>query len=142
MGQSRAGRWWILGHDAGQTRGASPAGDDLTTHLFDMTTDNGLYVVAYGDYAPSIRLNVADELNATRDKFLQGLEAKLISSKTITLENRQGIEFTGESDQALLKSRVFIFGNRVHQIAVAVFKGNDDTENANRFFASFAFSKT
>ncbi|HEU5238683.1 MAG TPA: hypothetical protein VFU37_16245 [Pyrinomonadaceae bacterium] len=117
------------------------SGDELTTHSFGVTTDNGLYIVAYGDFAPSIRLNADEELIATRDRFMKRLDAKLISTKNISFEDRQGIEFTGENYQASFKSRVFIFGNRVHQIAVAVFNGKNDTENADRFFASFEFIK-
>ena len=116
-------------------------GDDLTTHLFRATTDNSLYLVAYGDYSPSTRLNVDDELAANRDRFLNGLNATLKTTKQLTIDGRKGIEFTGESEQASFRSRVFIFGTRFHQIAMAVFKGSDDTENAKRFFASFEFIK-
>jgi len=116
-------------------------GDDLTAHLFRVTTDNALYIVAYGDYAPSVNLKVDDELIANRDKFLQGLGAGLTSSKAISVERHHGLEFTAESDQAAFKSRIFIFGYRFHQITVAIFKGKEDTANANRFFASFEFTK-
>jgi hypothetical protein len=116
-------------------------GDDFTTHLFSVTTDNALYFVAYGDYAPSVRVNVDEELAANRDRFLNGLNATLTNTKQLTLAGRKGIEFTGENDQASFKSRVFIFGVRFHQIAVAVFKGKNDTENSNRFFASFELTK-
>lgn len=115
-------------------------GDDLTIHLFGLSTENALYIVAYGDYAPSVRVKIDDELAANRDKFLQGLEARLIESKQIKFEGREGLEFTGESDQASFRSRLFIFGTRVHQVAVAVLRGKDDTANANRFFESFHFS--
>jgi hypothetical protein len=90
---------------------------------------------------PAFDLNVDDELAANRDRFLQGLNATLKTTKQLTVDGRKGIEFTGESDQASFKSRVFIFGTRFHQMAIAVFKGNDDTESANRFFASFEFTK-
>src|SRR5712692_4384335 len=30
-------------------------GDDFTSHLFTVTTPNGIYLAGYGDYAPSIR---------------------------------------------------------------------------------------
>jgi len=116
-------------------------GDDFTTHLFSVTTDNALYIVAYGDYAPSVRVNVDEELAANRDRFLKGLNATLTTMKQLTLDGRKGIEFTGENDQASFKSRVFIFGIGFHQIAVAVFKGKNDTENSNRFFASFELTK-
>jgi len=116
-------------------------GDTITVHIFSLTTDNALFVAAYGDYAPSVKFNVDDELVANRDKFLTGLNAGLTSSKKITKDGRPGIEFTGESDQASFKSQVYIFGIRFHQIAVAVFKGKNDSENSNKFFDSFEFIK-
>lgn len=115
--------------------------DDFTADLFSVTTDNALYMVAYGDYAPSTQFNVDDELAANRDRFLKGVAANLTSTKPLTKDGRKGIEFTGENAQASFKSRVFIFGIRFHQIAVAVFKGKDDAENSKRFFASFEFAK-
>ena len=114
--------------------------DDLTAHLFTATTDNALYTVTYGDYAPSVRFNVDDELAANRDNFLKGVDASLKTTKPLTMHGRKGLEFTGESAQASFKSRVFIFGTRFYQIAVAVLRGKDDAENSNRFFASFEFS--
>jgi hypothetical protein len=116
-------------------------GDDLTTHLLSVTTDDALYLVAYGDYAPSVHFNVDDELIANRDRFLKGLDATLKTTRPLIIDGRKGIEFTGESAQASFKSRVFIFGTRFYQIAVAVFRGREDTENSNRFFASFEFAK-
>ena len=114
--------------------------NDFTMHLFTVATPNAIYLAGYGDYAPTIRLNVDGELAANRDNFAKGLNAKVTDSAKITLGGRPGLEFTAESDQASFKSRVYLLGNRVHQIAVAVFKGKDDTENANRFFASFTFA--
>jgi hypothetical protein len=116
-------------------------GDDLTVHLFSSTTENALYTVAYGDYAPSVRFNVDDELVTNRDNFLKRVDASLKSAKPLTMDGRQGLEFTGENAQASFKSRVFIFGTRFYQIAVAVFRGKDDAENSNRFFASFEFTR-
>jgi hypothetical protein len=115
-------------------------GDDLTVHLFTATTDNALYTVAYGDYAPSVRFNVDDELAANRDNFLKRVDASLKTTKPLTMDGRKGLEFIGENAQASFKSRVFIFGTRFYQIAVAVLRGKDDAQNSNRFFASFGFT--
>jgi hypothetical protein len=115
--------------------------DDFTSHLFTVATQNGIYLAGYGDYAPSIRLDVAGELVGNRDKFVKGLSATLTGSKNITLDGHPGLEFTAESDQAFFKSRIYLFGNRVHQIAVAVFKGKNDDQNVERFFSSFAFTR-
>jgi hypothetical protein len=115
-------------------------GHDFTLHLYTAVTPDAIYIAGYGDYAPSIHLNVTNELTANRDNFLKSVRAILTSSKSITLDDRQGIEFTAENDRASFKSRVYVFGNRVHQIAVAVFSGKDNTDNSNRFFDSLSFS--
>lgn len=114
--------------------------DEFTSHLFTVTTSNGVYLVEYGDYAPSIRLEADTALAANRDKVVKDLNATLTDSKKVILDGRPGLEFTAESDRALIESRLYLFGNRVHQVAVAVFKGRDDGANVNRFFSSFAFT--
>jgi hypothetical protein len=116
-------------------------GDELTVHLFSASTENALYTVAYGDYAPSVRFNVDDELGANRDNFLKRVDASLKTTKLLTMDGRKGLEFTGENAQASFKSQVFIFGTRFYQITVAVFRGKDEAENSNRFFASFELTR-
>ena len=116
--------------------------DNFTSHLFSVTTDEAVYLACYGDYAPSIKLSVDSELTSNRDNFLKGLNATLVASKQITLNDHPGLEFTGESEQASFKSHVYLSGNRVYQIAVAVFKGKADDDNVDRFFASFAFANS
>lgn len=117
-------------------------GDDFTSHLFSITTDSAIYLAGYGEYAPSIKLSADAELTSSRDKFLRGLNANLVSSKQITLDGRPGLEFTGESEQASFKSRVYLSGNRVYQVAAAVLSGKTDSGNVDRFFASFAFANS
>ncbi|SRR6266508_628766 len=117
-------------------------GAGFNSHLFTVATDKAIYLAAYGDYDPSIKLDVANELVTNRDNFLKTLDAKLTDSKEISMDGHTGLEFTGESNQASFKSRVYIFGNRVHQIGVAVFKGKDDAANVDRFFGSFSFTKS
>lgn len=116
--------------------------DDFTSHLFSITTDKAVYLAGYGEYAPSIKLSGEAELTANHDKFLRGLNATLLASKPISLDGRPGLEFTGESEQASFKSRVYLSGNRVYQVAVAVLSGKTDSDNVDRFFASFAFTKS
>jgi len=116
--------------------------DDFTSHLFSITTTKVVYLAGYGDYAPSIKLSADAELTSNRDKFLKGLNATLLASKQITLDGRPGLEFTGESQQASFKSRVYLSGNRVYQVAVAVLDGKTDSDNVDRFFASFALANS
>lgn len=113
--------------------------EDFVFHMFTLT-DRDIYLVGYGDYAPSIHLEVQSELKANRDNFLRALNAALTGSTSTELEGRPGIEFTGETEDRYFKSRVYCFGNRVYQIAVAFPKGEVDSAKIDRFFASFAFT--
>lgn len=115
--------------------------DDLTMHLFTLTTSDAIYLVGYGDYAPSLHIDVDEQLAANRDSFAKRLNVKVLDTRKITVEGHKGIEFIAESDQAWIKSRIFLFGTRVHQIAVATPTGRRDSEDAKRFLASFAFAK-
>jgi hypothetical protein len=112
--------------------------DDFTMHLFTFATESTIYLASYGDYAPSVRIDVDSLLAANRDNFAEGLNARVIASKSITMDGRPGLEFTAQNSEAWIKSRIFLFGNRVHQIAVAT--PNGETENARRFLSSFAFT--
>src|SRR5437763_15792389 len=116
--------------------------DDFTSHLFSIRTDKAIYLAGYGMYAPSIKLSADAELTANRDKFLKDLNASLLASKQITLDGRPGLEFTGESEQASFKSRMYLSGNRVYQAAVAVLSGKTDSANVDRFFDSFALTNS
>ena len=118
------------------------AESDYSSHTFIAKTTKTIFLVSYGDYAPSIRLDEAGELAANRDNFVRNLSAKLIESKDMTKDGRPGLEFTAESDMLTARCRVYLFGNRVFMIAAAVFKGNTDAENVERFVSSFAFTKS
>src|SRR5207244_12778253 len=117
-------------------------GEDFTSHLFTITTDKAIYLAAYGDYAPTIKLNVGGELVANRDNFLKALDAKLIDSKEISMDGHTGLEFTGESDHASFKSRVYLFGSRIHQIGVPVLKRKVAEANHDKFFGSVSLYKS
>src|SRR5262245_17902319 len=72
--------------------------DDLSLHLFTLTTPDDIYLVSYGDYAPGVRFEVDEQLEASRDGFLRAFNAKLLESKKIKMEGRPGIEFTAMTD--------------------------------------------
>jgi hypothetical protein len=114
--------------------------EEFTFHSFTVNGERAIYLASYGDYAPSIKLNSEAELLANRDNFLKGVNARLIESRRITLDGHAGLEFTAENENASFKSRIYLVGNRVLQLAVAVFRGQDDSDNVNRFFDSFTFS--
>src|SRR5437660_583010 len=117
-------------------------GEEVSWHIFSLTTDKTIYIVGYGDYPPDTRFNVDRELVTNRDKFLKGLGATLDTSKQIEAGGHRGLEFTGHDDKTEIKSRLYIFGNRIHQIATAVMGGENDSANVDRFFASFSFTNS
>jgi len=114
--------------------------EQFTVHTFATSDGAAVFVAVYVDYVPSMKINESAELAANRDNFLKGLDARLTSSKEIKLDGRAGLEFTGEDDRRLYKSRVYILGNRVHQIASATLKDDPAADKVDRFFASFAFT--
>jgi len=116
--------------------------ETYSSHSLSAVTPSTVYIVEYGDYAPSIHLDVPGELAANRDNFVKSVEGKLISSKEINLDGHPGLEFIAENSQASMKSRVYVIGNRVFTLAVAVLNGKSDAENVDRFFGSFAFVKS
>lgn len=114
--------------------------NDLTIHLFTLTIHDAIYMVSYGDYAPALQIEVEDQLNANRDSFARDLNAKIVDTRKIKMNGHPGIEFTAISDRATIKSRIYLFGNRVHQITIAALDAQTETEDAKRFFSSFTFT--
>jgi hypothetical protein len=107
-----------------------------TMHSFTVTAGRATYAASYSDYEPG-KLDPATALTANRDRFNKGLEASLISSREITLNGNNGIEFTSETPAANVKSQIFLVGNRLFQTVTFVFRDADETRNVNRFFESF-----
>ena len=113
--------------------------DAFTTHLFTVSAGKAVYLVGFGDYAASVKLDPQKELEANRDNFNKGLKATLLTSSAYNMDGRLGLEFTSETTSADLKSRVFIVGNRVIQLATLVAKGSNEQPNVDKFLDSFAF---
>lgn len=110
-----------------------------TMHAFIATVGRATYVTSYSDYEPG-KLDAKTALTANRDKFNKNFEATLISSGEITLNGHTGIEFVSETPAHNVKSRIFLVGNRMFQIATLVYKDVDETRNVDRFFQSFKFT--
>jgi hypothetical protein len=116
--------------------------EKITTHAYIAKLGRGVYMVSYSDYDSSVKFDPQTELEADRDNFNKVLKATLLTTKNITMDGRQGIEFTSETEVANIKSKVFVRGNRVFQQAVLIFKDSDQTKTVEAFFESFAFVTT
>lgn len=113
---------------------------NYTLHSFTTTMGRATYVATYSDYA-KVKFEPAAFLEANRDRFNKSLQAKLISSRDITVDGHAGLEFTSETPAANIKSQLFLIGNRMFQTATMVFKDQDQTKYVEKFFASFKFTK-
>ena len=108
-----------------------------TTHLFIVKDTTSVYLIGWVDYDPSFNFNRQAELEANRDNFVKGIEAKLISTRPTVIDGYSALEFTAETTDRIFKSRVYMVGRRPYQIVIGSPKGQDDSVKANRFFSSF-----
>jgi hypothetical protein len=99
-----------------------------------------VYLIGWVDYDPSFNFNRQAELEANRDNFVKGINAKLITTRPTMIDGYSAIEFTAETDDRVFKSRVYMVGRRPYQIVIGSPKGQDDSVNVNRFFNSFKVS--
>ncbi|PWT80763.1 MAG: hypothetical protein C5B44_04835 [Acidobacteria bacterium] len=121
--------------DQAETKSSSKG--PYTTHLFVARTAKGVFLVGWVDYDPSFNFGVQSELEANRDNFVKGVEATLLNSSRITLDGNPGLEFTAETPKTMFKSRVYIVGRRPYQLIAGTYKGQDNSDEVARFFASF-----
>jgi len=108
-----------------------------TTHLFIVKDTTSVYLIGWVDYDPSFNFNRQAELEANRDNFVNGIKARLLSTRPTVIDGYSAIEFTAETDDRVFKSRVYMVGRRPYQIVIGSPKNQDDTANVNRFFNSF-----
>ena len=110
-----------------------------TTHLF-ITRDkitNNVYLIGWVDYDPSFNFNKQSELAANRDNFVKGIEARLVSTRPLTIDGYQALEFVAETAEMIFKSRVYMVGRRPYQIVIGYPKDTENPLTTNRFFNSF-----
>jgi hypothetical protein len=108
-----------------------------TTHLFIVRDTQNVYLIGWVDYDPSFNFNKQSELDANRDNFVKGVKATLTSSRSLTLDGFQALEFSAETADRIFRSRVYMVGRRPYQIVIGVPKENEDPVLVNRFFNSF-----
>jgi len=111
-----------------------------TTHLFIVRDTQSVYLIGWVDYDPSFNFNRQAELEANRDNFVKGINAKLLSTRPTVINGYSAIEFTAETADRTFKSRVFLVGRRPYQIVIGSPKGFDDAAITDRFFNSFRVS--
>lgn len=111
-----------------------------TTHLITLRGQRNVFLIGWVDYDPSFNFNRQTELEANRDNFVKGLNARLVETRSATIDGYQAIEFTAENVNRIFKSRVYMVGRRPYQIVIGSPRGIDDSANVDRFFSSFKVS--
>jgi hypothetical protein len=108
-----------------------------TTHLFMVRHEANVFLIGYVDYDPSFNFNRQMELAANRDNFVRDLKATLVSTRPVTIDGYQVIEFVAETAERTFKSRVYMVGRRPYQIVIGYPKDQEDQPTIDRFFNSF-----
>jgi hypothetical protein len=111
-----------------------------TTHLFVVRDTTSVYLIGWVDYDPSFNFNRQAELEANRDNFVKGINAKLLTDRPTVINGYSGLEFTAETEDRVFKSRVFLVGRRPYQLVIGSPKDMDDTAISSKFFNSFKVS--
>jgi len=136
---SDQGRFSVLLPEAPSDKAETQDSDHgpYTTHLFIVRDAVSVYLVGWVDYDPSFNFNRQAELEANRDNFVKGIQAKLISTRATVFDGYSALEFVAETEDRVFTSRVYMVGRRPYQIVIGSPKDQDDTVTRNRFFNSF-----
>jgi hypothetical protein len=108
------------------------------TYFYTVDLPDSLFLAGWGHYAPSFKFDNQTELDANRDNFVKGIEAKLDSHRAITFRGAPGLEFDFSKQGALFgRGRVYIIDGKPYQL-VAMHRGTAlDVARVNRFLDSF-----
>lgn len=114
---------------------------EYTSHLFMSKVDGVIYIFGWVDYRPGLKLNVEGEINANRDNFLKGVEARLVSERKIEIDGNPGVEFVGASAGHNFKTRAYLVGARPYMLATAWLKDQPEPPGVATFLYSFRLEK-
>ncbi len=115
-----------------------------TTFMFTASAP-GVYASIAGGTDYNFTVDAERELLASRDNFVKGLSAKLVSSRRFDFQSADGklpaISFSLESEVWLGKAIIIVKGNRGYMAAFVYQKGRGYAGAANKFLASFEITK-
>ena len=113
-----------------------------TTNLSIYQTEHGWFGVTWTVYPPTMKIEIQTELDATRDNFIKAVNGTLLDENKVFQNGVAGTEFTVESQNSMLTSRIFVVGSRTYQLAVAFPKGENHAQDIDQFLSSFQLVKT
>ncbi|HEY9295124.1 MAG TPA: hypothetical protein VIQ31_01890 [Phormidium sp.] len=111
--------------------------DGSTEHSFSLTSDNSAFLVHYSDIPDMEKLSkeeVTQLLDAAPNDFAQGANAKLITTKSVSLNGHPGKEFEFTVSEGVKgKGRVYLVKQRLY-IVVGM---TTQPDNVQKFLDSF-----
>ena len=136
---SESGRFSVVMPDTptDKTESTQSEHGPYTTHLFIVKDTTSVYLIGWVDYDPEFNFNRQSEMEANRDNFVKGINARLLNTRALTIDGYPALEFSAETADRIFKSRVYMVGRRPYQIVIGSPKDLDDSANLNRFFNSF-----
>lgn len=118
----------------------TPAGD-IDVHTFVFEQKEVAYSIIYSDF-PDALIAARDTekmLDGARDGAISSVKGTLKAETKITLEEFPGREVKIEAPDGkhTVISRVYLVGNRLYQVAVAMPKEDPSSDDVAKFFSSF-----
>jgi hypothetical protein len=111
--------------------------DGSTDHSFSLTSDDSAFLIHYSDIPEMEKLSqaeVAKLLDNAPNDFTQGANAKLLRTKTVTIDGHPGKEFEFTLKEGINgKGRVYLVKERLY-IVVGM---TTQPDNVQRFLDSF-----
>lgn len=111
---------------------------------FTAETEQSAYVVAYTDYPPEIveQSNPQELLDSSRDGAVTNIGGTLVREKEIDLKGNPGRSLlinanTDEGDATMVRSDIYLVGNRLYQVLVVAPEPIMREGSADRFLQSF-----
>jgi hypothetical protein len=111
----------------------------IEIHMFSAEQGQQAWMVGYSDYPPEI-VEASDAeglLGASRDGAVSNVNGELVSDAPVSLNEHPGREFTASAQGLSLRARIFLVENRLYQIMAVVPKGQENSEEVDRFLQSF-----
>lgn len=136
---SEPGRFTVLlpGTPTDKTETVDSEPGPYTTHLYRLRDQGKVYLIAWVDYDPQFKFHGQSELEANRDWFVRDMNATLMNTRSLRLDEYQALEFRADTVEKTYFSRVYIVGRRPYQITIGYPKGEDDRITVDKFFNSF-----
>ncbi|HKS10870.1 MAG TPA: hypothetical protein VJS13_15075 [Pyrinomonadaceae bacterium] len=136
---SEPGRFTVLlpGTPVDKTETVESEPGPYISHLYRLVDQEKVYLIAWVDYDPQFKFHGQSELEANRNWFVKDMNATLMNTRSLRVDDYQVLEFRADTAEKTYFSRVYIVGRRPYQITIGYPKGDDDQEIVDKFFNSF-----